>query len=486
MRARKLTRSWIFFLILAAFVVGVGVASYSNNFFVQSIFGLLTIFIVGRFFSKTDLQILLLTLLVCAAAFAGGIIRYDFANPTALSVRHLPDTYVTFQGSIESMRVSESHQQLTIGSIQYGDEKRSGNILAFVPVFPELRAGIDVQVSCELSQPEPFQGFAYDRFLAARNTYKTCFTHDTPVILGQPRSIQAAFWKVKNDAIDSIRRSFDEPHATLLAGLLLGERGFQDTWDEAFIRTGTSHIVAASGYNVTIVSFILFGLLTWFGVKRQTAFPLLLVGIASYVLLVGADAPIIRAGIMGALVLTARFLGRQTTMRNILLLTAVIMLTQNPLLLRDDVAFQLSILSTIGLVYLAPFFEKRLQFIPSAFTIRESFVATLAATVTTLPIILTSFGQLSTVSPFVNLLILPIVPYAMLFGVLAISIPKIGFVFAGIAWLLLEIILFVIASISQLGFASISISEPIAYAASILYVAIFILCVYFYKKSLFR
>ncbi len=480
MRGRELTKSWALFIILGSFVLGVGVASWIDQFFLQACFAFLGIFIVGKVFAKTELISLFLVLLLVLSGYSIGIWRISEAGPQVHSSKHLPNALITFEGRIGDVDVSSNNQKLTIQDIHYGERNIEDKILVFTPTFPPLRVGLDVQISCELQDPAPFEGFSYDRFLASKQIYKTCFTHDAPIVLDQPRNVQAAFWKIKTDAIYAIRRNFNEPHATLLVGLLLGERGFRDVWDEAFVRTGTSHIVAASGYNVTIVSFVLFGLLTWLGIKRQIAFPFLLLGILAYVFLVGADAPIIRAGIMGGLVLLARFMGRKTEMKNIIILTVLIMLIQNPFLLRDDVGFQLSVLSTVGLIYISPFLDARLTFLPKAFSLRESFTATIAATVMTLPIIISSFGQLSLVSPFANIIILPIIPYAMLFGILAITIPEIGIIFVGISWLLLEAVLWVVRLLSDLPFASIQMNGSILYILFTLYIC---LCIYMLRKS---
>src|SRR5690606_36412266 len=128
----------------------------------------------------------------------------------------------------------------------------------------------------------------------------------------------------------------------------------------------------ASGYNVTLVTLVLFGMLTTVGVRRQKAFPLLLAGIFLYVFLAGSDPPVVRAGIMGALVLSGRFIGRSTQPTNMLLVTVSLMLLLEPRMLRDDVGFQLSVASTAGLLYFTSAFSAHFKFIPEAFGIREA------------------------------------------------------------------------------------------------------------------
>ena len=109
----------------------------------------------------------------------------------------------------------------------------------------------------------------------------------------------------------------------MLLGLLIGENSFSDAWSEKFQITGTSHIVAASGYNVAVVAELALMLLVTLGLHRRQAYPIVVACIVTFVVIAGAGGAVIRAGIMGILVLTARHLGRHASPRNILAVTIV-------------------------------------------------------------------------------------------------------------------------------------------------------------------
>jgi competence protein ComEC len=175
---------------------------------------------------------------------------------------------------------------------------------------------------------------------------------------------------------------------------------------------------------------------------------------------------------MGILVLTSRHIGRHTSPRNIIALTVAVMLLVEPRLLRDDVGFQLSMAATIGLIVLTDRIAPFLKRIPTSFGVRESLASTLAATISTLPITLVSFGSLSVVAPFVNMLVLPFIPFAMAFGVGSILIssivPQAGVWIALPAWTALVSMTGIIGAFARIPFASVPIPPSIAIVISMI------------------
>ncbi|MDA0208127.1 MAG: ComEC/Rec2 family competence protein [bacterium] len=315
----------------------------------------------------------------------------------------------------------------------------------------DVFAGDRIDVFCALEVPEPFDGFRYDRFLAAKHVYTICEPQGQ-IITDSQNTVFGQLDRFRAGVQTHIDRSYGEPHATLLYGLLFGEADFSESWENRFQETGTTHIVAASGYNVAIIVIILSGMLFFLGFKRQQIFAVIMVGIGVYAVLAGGDAPIIRAAVMGAIVLIARTIGRRSAPLILLLCAATIMLLINPLLLRDDIGFQLSFASTIGLVYFGDKFSRWLAFLPEAFSIRDSAASTFAATAATLPIIVFSFDRFSLISPLVNLLVLPLIPYTILFGVLGLVVPV-----ESITWSLLHLMLELIRTLESLPFSAINL-----------------------------
>lgn len=205
-----------------------------------------------------------------------------------------------------------------------------------------------------------------------------------------------------------LQKTLPEPMASLAAGILLGVKGqMPQDFYQALVSTGTLHIVAASGYNVSIVAEVLMKVMRGV-VSRGTGIVVGIFGIVIYVLISGAGASVVRAGIMGSLTLIAYYFGRPTEARRLLWVTAGVMLLYSPLYI-VDIGFQLSVAATAGLLYLEPMMEK----LPKYKFLVEYLYPTLAATTATLPVILYHFGRVSWISPLVNILVLPVVPLVM-------------------------------------------------------------------------
>ena len=164
---------------------------------------------------------------------------------------------------------------------------------------------------------------------------------------------------------------------------------------------------------------------------------LALVGISLYTLLVGAQAAVVRAAVMGGLAVFAAQLGRRQNGLTSLAFTSAVMAFVNPQLLWD-IGFQLSVAATLGLVMFGESwpnnfytFSRRWLSEPAARKIKgpvgEYFLLTLAAQMMTLPVIIYHFRRLSLVSLLANPIILPIQPAVMIVGGLSLL--------AGLIWI---------------------------------------------------
>jgi len=203
----------------------------------------------------------------------------------------------------------------------------------------------------------------------------------------------------------------------------------------------------------------------------------------------GGSATVVRASLMAILVIVARATGRLYDITRALLLAGFLMILHNPKILVFDTSFQLSFLSTLGLIYLSPTIEKRLGFITEKLQLRQIAAATIATQIFVLPLLLYQMGQLSLVALPANLLILPTIPWTMLFGFLAGAI---GFVsqiialpFAFIAYILLTFQLKIVAFFATLSFASISIPYFPAWALFFCYAVFAFLKILSKRKTTF-
>ncbi len=223
-----------------------------------------------------------------------------------------------------------------------------------------------------------------------------------------------------------------DPQVGLLAGIVLGSKKqlLQD-FLQNLRKTGTMHVVVASGYNITVIAGFLISFLAKF-ISRKKALELAFLGIFAYTLMAGAEPAIVRAAIMGSLTYLAQFLGREKDAVVSLLFAAAVMLFFNPLIL-FDIGFQLSFLATGGILLLGPTFKGRIFAIP---VVGENLRTTLAAQLGVLPILLANFGEINFLSPLINMLVLPAVPLIMGLGAVIAGLGLVyRFLALPIAWL---------------------------------------------------
>jgi competence protein ComEC len=217
-----------------------------------------------------------------------------------------------------------------------------------------------------------------------------------------------------------------------LAGLLLGiviglKVNFSLQFLSALKISGVMHVIAASGMNITMVGGFFFYTFSLF-LKRQRAVVLSILIIIFYTFLAGFQPSIIRACIMGTILFSSQIFGRQNYGFYSLSLTFLIMLILWPQFL-TDIGFQLSFVSTLGLLFIPLFLGKIRDFAS------EDLVTTLSAQVASLPILLLNFGNYSIWSVLVNFLVLWTIPPLMVLGGLAAVV---SLVFAPLSkWILL-------------------------------------------------
>jgi len=452
--------SYRLFFIFLAFLFGVGIHSWffssalNSQILLQLMVGFLGFALFSFSFARLRGWTFIFLLLF---ALSGGLWRYtESFPPKENSVAQFIGQEVRITGIVTNdPENNPSNQEIILADLEANNLPIKNKLVAWVGVYPSWHFGDQISFRCKIKEPQAIDEFAYDRYLLTKGVVAMCASFDEPLLLSENNGSQfrAAMFRSRNAMRQALSRVLPHPHATIASGLLLGIKELPESLETKFRDIGVSHIMAASGYNVAVVLEILLGTLAYI-MRRNRAFWFLLLGVILYVLLAGGEAAVVRAGLMGAIVLIARESGRAAPARNLLLFAAVLMLLVNPRLLRDDVGFQLSLLATTGLTIVGPKIRQRLLFLPGAFGIQEALAATLAATLFTLPITIWNFGVPSFISPIANLLILPLVPYAMAFSAFAALVGSIvvslGPIFAGPAWAVLQLMIFFARSLSGL------------------------------------
>ena len=253
--------------------------------------------------------------------------------------------------------------------------------------------------------------------------------------VAESRAVKKKLFELKDSMAQNLNSVLSPQHASLMSGLLFGERAeFSDEFEDAMRKSGTTHIVALSGYNVAIIGITLSTALSYF-IKRKYAFYASLVAIPAFVVMTGAEASVVRAGIMGIIMLLAERQSRIYSFRNAITLTAFIMLLFNPRLLVFDTGFQLSFAALLGIVYIYPLLKKRFKIEENEGVMgwKRNLFQTFSAQVAVAPIVLTSFGYFSPTALFSNVLILEFIPVTMLLGFMTATL---GFISYGLSLVL--------------------------------------------------
>lgn len=275
---------------------------------------------------------------------------------------------------------------------------------------------------------------------------------------------------IRDHLVDRILVALPEPHGSLLAGILFGNRVKLDPeLIEEFRAVGLSHIIAVSGYNLTILTANLrTALRPYFG--RQIFWVGLAI-VALFIALTGAPSSILRAGTMISILLLAEYLGRPTRPLLILLNAAGLLVVFEPKIL-FDVGFQLSIAATYGLLRVAPLIARPLQEKGVPKTAAIIIAETVGATIATAPIILVVFEHISLVSLASNLAVVWLIPLVMTLGIIGVTLslilPAVGAATLLLCWPILQWVLRVSEYLASLSFASATLAlHPAALIATV-------------------
>ncbi len=471
-----------FMLYGAWFLTGVGVGSLlieerrSFFIFILLLGVLLPPFVV--FWKSRTMR----TVLYCAIAMVFGAGRVNAAFPV-ISLNHIAaytDEDRSFAGWVAAEPDErEDHTWLTVES----EAPYRGRVLVKTDRYPVMPYGTPVEVTCKLERPLGIlkqvqdDRFRYDRYLRRDDIYVMCnnavvrtrMAERSGSLTGRAgagpgsRAITALLG-FKQKMQKTIGENLPEPHASFLGGLLYGARStIPAELQESFRQTGTSHIIAISGYNITIVTSMVMLAIMAVLIPRKKAFWLAIAAIASFVIMVGAQASVVRAAAMGMLGLTAKQVGRLARPLPLIIAAAVGMTFVNPFVLLFDAGFQLSFLAVIGLTYLSPDLERFFAWLPKR--LGQVIAETTGAIVLTLPLMMYHFGRVSVVAPIANTAILLAIPWIMLGGFVAVIGAWIalllGQVLFGLTWALLSYVINIVELFARLPFASVEARLPL-------------------------
>lgn len=393
---------WAISFFLIGVLLGSAVEEWSSRFLVVGGVAALGVCIFFAFNKP-----IFAGLFVCMALGAGYFFAYDArTGATVIPFGIVPSA----SGIVRDVRSGLERQELLVSL----EEPHRGRIRVVTNRYPSYAYGDLIHLKGTMKKLRKASARDVRERVAARMSFPDV------VVLEQGRGfpLKARLIRIKSFAERTFARVLPPEQAAFLSGLTLGETAeFSKEFREKLQLTGTSHLVALSGYNVTIIAkaiAVLFGL--WF--SRRLTFWASIGAIIAFVIMTGADASVVRAAIMGSLVLLAEQVGRMYSFRNAIAVAAFLMVLWNPRVLVWDVGFQLSFAAVVGLIYLKPVLVQlfKIPRAPGLFGWRENLWTTISAQLAVLPILLAVFGFFSPLSILVNLLVLFCIPVTMLLG----------------------------------------------------------------------
>ncbi|MCX7939089.1 MAG: ComEC family competence protein [Thermoflexales bacterium] len=376
--------------------------------------------------------------LVALSAMAGGALRFAVASPQPPehSIVRLSGERVIFEGVVAEApehRATTTHLRVRLTRlIKPSDETVASDEVVLVRALTDesWRYGDVVRVEGVVDAPPRVSAFDYRRYLAYRGVFAWVPRPSVVQRIGyQPDSALYAQLLAVRDAVrTAVHRAVPMPESALLNGILIGDdRLLPESLKEDFRTTGTAHIVAISGANVSLVIALVVVVLGRMLHRRAAAAAALPV-IALYVLFIGAPASAVRAASMTALGLVGQLFWRRGFTLNTLFAACALIVLANPFTLFDT-GFQLSAAATLGLTLFADrwatptraWLERHVSNAvarPALSAVLDGTLVTLAAQLATLPLLVVMFNQISLVALLSNALILPLQPPIMLLGAL--------------------------------------------------------------------
>ncbi|MBI2591202.1 MAG: ComEC/Rec2 family competence protein [Candidatus Brennerbacteria bacterium] len=234
------------------------------------------------------------------------------------------------------------------------------------------------------------------------------------LFIGISNGLQNFKSKVENN----IEKVLDSQKAAFLNGLILGDRqNFSKEFRDDLNKSGTTHLVALSGYNIAIIILALNGFFGSFFSRRFLFVPIVF-AIIAFVAMTGAASSVVRAAIMAGLILLAERTDRLYNTRNAIIAAALLMTLANPRVIAFDWGFQLSFAAVLGLIYIRPWLLKIFGKEAGFLAWKENLLTTTSAQIAVLPLLIWHFGYFSPFSLIANVLILEAVPLTMFMGFL--------------------------------------------------------------------
>ena len=397
---RPVKRSTLVFLLSLAFIVGVGLAHQHFSLNVAWIW----LAAAGLLFSLRK-QTVITALWICLLGLSFGMYRGGlYMQKLAVYDQHFYQK-VTITGRAATDATYDDRKQLTFDAknveIAETGQKLTGKIGVGVIGIPAVYAG--------------------DTFTATGKLYPSRGSYQAKISFAK---IEIS--KPDSSVVNDLRRRFaagmqtalPEPQAAFGMGLLIGQKvNLPDETYQILLMVGLVHIIAVSGYNLTIILRATGGVLDKRSKRLSLLLSLALIGL--FLLFAGSSASIVRAAVVSVLAIGAAYYGRSVKPLVLIMLAAALTAWANPFYVWSDVGWYLSFLAFFGVMVIAPKVLSRLPKRLAGSIVVAVAVESLCAELMTLPYVLHVFGQMSLIGIVANVLVVAFVPLAMLLCLVA-------------------------------------------------------------------
>ena len=378
----------------------------------------------------------------CLSAWIGLLYFNAFVAERILATQ-IPVDAANLTGVVQ--KIEPRGASLQFVEVQLSPPAR-GRVYLLAALYPEYHAGDSLEITKFLGSPRDSRG----RLVPAFPEIKI-LNPGTP-------DLNSQIQKIRTGASRILTRALPSREGALVVGLLFGDTsGFDADFKSAMRQSGTTHLVALSGYNITVIVGAIAAAARTMRFSRKLRFSVTLGGIIFFLSLVSAQPSLIRAAVMGTLILLAVNLGRGAHFGYVTALAGALMAWIDPTAPSADVGFQLSFLSLLGISYVAPALRE-LPFLSGAsgwLGWRDGLAATLGAQLAVLPILIRTFGGFSSVSLASNLFILWCIPEIMFLGAalaaLGVLVPFLANLLSLLVWLPAAFVVQVITLSARVG-----------------------------------
>ncbi len=480
-------------LFCVAFILGILLCSFLGILYVL-VFIAFSLFFIFLFFNKIKKAIFVLIISLAFLAY-GGISFYNAEKTYSKIFDGFYNQPVTIEGYVDSeiegadgklkfyMRtnkiICEQKEKKIIGKLLINVSDNNG----YLEKNNSFNYRTRIYFIGNIEKPKPAVnpgGFDYKRYLASIGVSGTVYLRSSSDI--SLAGVEGGGWlhklgySIKNYVLKIIEFCLDKNQAGLLAGMIIGYKdGLDENAYNAFSKAGLTHIMVASGMNIAFIILPLTYIFKKLRISQFVSNILIMTVLILFVFVAGFSASVVRAVIMGIIILLGKLIMRETDIFTSISAAAIILLFINPYTI-FDIGFQLSFSATISLVM---FYKKIKEHIDNKYLpdiISDTIAATIAAQIGVVPITLYYFNNLSTISILSNLLVVPVVQIITIIGFIM--------VFAGIVNIHLSVligyinnnflsfVLFITEKTAELPYASLKLPTPQLWLIVFYYIAV--------------